>query len=253
MLNSLLEKTRRLNLILLNRKDRVSFDELCNVIADILEVNVYIINTEGKVLGYKMVRESIGYLLSNVEAGELFFPKEHNENLLKFEKPVTNLEEELVRKTFVGDEDSYDKQICIIPLFFNNKRIGTFILARKGEPFDLEDMILSENAATVIAMEIKRAYDLKEAARKRDIETVKMAIDSLSYSEKDAIENVFKELDSEEGLIVASKIADKYSITRSVIVNAIRKLESAGVIESRSLGMKGTYLKILNIQLLNEL
>ncbi len=253
MLNSLLEKTRKLNLILLNREDCVSFDKLCEAIADILEVNVYIINTDGKVLGYKMVQESIGYLLSNVEAGELFFPKKHNENLLKFDKTVTNLEEDLIRDTFVGDEDSYNKQICIIPLFFNKERIGTFILARKGNPFDTADMILSENAATVIAMEIRRAYDLKEAARIRDIEAVKMAIDSLSYSEKDAMENVFKELDSEEGLIVASKIADKYSITRSVIVNAIRKLESAGVIESRSLGMKGTYLKILNIQLLNQL
>jgi len=30
-------------------------------------------------------------------------------------------------------------------------------------------------------------------------------------------------------------------------------LESAGVIETRSLGMKGTYIKILNPQLLQEL
>ncbi|HBM75829.1 MAG TPA: GTP-sensing pleiotropic transcriptional regulator CodY, partial [Clostridiaceae bacterium] len=38
-----------------------------------------------------------------------------------------------------------------------------------------------------------------------------------------------------------------------VIVNALRKLESAGVIESRSLGMKGTHIKILNDKLLEEL
>ena len=42
-------------------------------------------------------------------------------------------------------------------------------------------------------------------------------------------------------------------ITRSVIVNALRKFESAGVIESRSLGMKGTYIKVLNSALLDEL
>ncbi|MBJ3788582.1 GTP-sensing pleiotropic transcriptional regulator CodY, partial [Bacillus sp. OA1] len=41
--------------------------------------------------------------------------------------------------------------------------------------------------------------------------------------------------------------------TRSVIVNALRKLESAGVIESRSLGMKGTYIKVLNDKFLHEL
>ncbi len=54
-------------------------------------------------------------------------------------------------------------------------------------------------------------------------------------------------------MLVASKIADRVGITRSVIVNALRKFESAGVIESRSLGMKGTHIRILNPNLLEEL
>ena len=41
-------------------------------------------------------------------------------------------------------------------------------------------------------------------------------------------------------------------ITRSVIVNALRKFESAGVIESKSLGMKGTYIKVKNEYLIDE-
>ncbi len=63
----------------------------------------------------------------------------------------------------------------------------------------------------------------------------------------------FEELSGKEGLLVASKIADRVGITRSVIVNALRKLESAGVIETRSLGMKGTYIRVLNDQLLQGL
>ena len=51
---------------------------------------------------------------------------------------------------------------------------------------------------------------------------------------------------------LAQKIADRVGITRSVIVNALRKFESAGVIESKSLGMKGTYIKVLNEHLLEE-
>ena len=65
--------------------------------------------------------------------------------------------------------------------------------------------------------------------------------------------NVFRELGGEEGFLVASKIADRIGITRSVIVNAMRKLESAGVVESRSLGMKGTYMKVNNPYFLEEL
>jgi transcriptional pleiotropic repressor len=80
-----------------------------------------------------------------------------------------------------------------------------------------------------------------------------MALDTLSYSEQEAVEHIFDELAGDEGLLVASKIADRVGITRSVIVNALRKFESAGVIESRSLGMKGTYIRVLNDRLFDEL
>ena len=56
-----------------------------------------------------------------------------------------------------------------------------------------------------------------------------------------------------EGVLVASKIADRVGITRSVIVNALRKFESAGVIESRSSGMKGTYIHVLNDVVFEEI
>ena len=62
-----------------------------------------------------------------------------------------------------------------------------------------------------------------------------------------------RELNGNEGVLVASKVADRVGITRSVIVNALRKFESAGVIESRSSGMKGTYIKVLNDVVFDEL
>lgn len=116
-----------------------------------------------------------------------------------------------------------------------------------------EDMILAEYSATVVGMEIMRSKteEIEEQARKKAV--VQMAIGTLSYSELEAVEHIFNELDGSEGLLVASKIADRVGITRSVIVNALRKFESAGVIESRSLGMKGTHIKILNDELLPEL
>ena len=53
--------------------------------------------------------------------------------------------------------------------------------------------------------------------------------------------------------VIASKVADRVGVTRSVIVNALRKLESAGIIESRSLGMKGTFIKVLSPLFVEEL
>ncbi|HBG7759166.1 TPA: GTP-sensing pleiotropic transcriptional regulator CodY, partial [Clostridioides difficile] len=104
-----------------------------------------------------------------------------------------------------------------------------------------------------VGLEILRAIgeELEEEMRKKAV--VQMAIGTLSYSELEAVEHIFAELDGKEGLLVASKIADRVGITRSVIVNALRKFESAGVIESRSLGMKGTHIRILNDKLTDEL
>jgi len=90
-------------------------------------------------------------------------------------------------------------------------------------------------------------------AEVRSATAVQMAINTLSYSELKAVHAIFEALDGEEGRLTASSIADEIGITRSVIVNALRKLESAGIIESRSLGMKGTYLKVLNQQFIKEL
>ena len=89
--------------------------------------------------------------------------------------------------------------------------------------------------------------------KSRKVAIVRSAINTLSYSELEAILHIFDELDGNEGILVASRIADRVGITRSVIVNALRKFESAGVIESRSSGMKGTYIKVVNDVVFDEL
>jgi len=101
-------------------------------------------------------------------------------------------------------------------------------------------------------MVIANRLDLMQEDEAQEIKLARSAIKSLSYSEILAMQHIFDELDGNEGLLVASRIADNAGITRSVIVNALRKLASAGVVESRSLGMKGTYLRILNKEIRNE-
>jgi len=82
---------------------------------------------------------------------------------------------------------------------------------------------------------------------------IKASLSSLSYSELEAVIQVISELEGDEGLLIASKIAKQQGLSRSGIVNGLKKLESAALIETRSLGMKGTYIKILNEALVTEL
>ncbi len=176
------------------------------------------------------------------------FPEEYTQNLFNITETSPNIDINNDYTAFpVENKDLFTSGLTtIVPIIGGGERLGTLILARISDQFEDDDLILAEYGATVVGMEILRekSEEIEEEARSKAV--VQMAINSLSYSELEAIEHIFEELDGNEGLLVASKIADRVGITRSVIVNALRKLESAGVIESRSLGMKGTYIKVLN-------
>ena len=126
-------------------------------------------------------------------------------------------------------------------------------LYRKESMYEIDDIILSEYGTTVVGLEMLRSVNEESAEETRKEQIVQSAISTLSFSELEAIIHIFDELNGMEGILVASKIADRVGITRSVIVNALRKFESAGVIESRSSGMKGTYIKVVNDYVFKEL
>ena len=182
------------------------------------------------------------------------FPEDYNRSLLQVNETLANLPNQ-GRCVFqeIGRCKKVDKLSTIVPIIGSRERIGTLILARFGNGFVDEDLVLIEYSATIVGMEMLRAMQDEIADETRKKAVVQLAIGTLSYSELEAVSHIFEELNGSEGLLVASKIADKVGITRSVIVNALRKFESAGVIESRSLGMKGTYIKILNEKLMDEL
>ena len=179
---------------------------------------------------------------------------EYNEYLLKVIETSANIKQ-AGQCVFAGGIDCIFSQqmLTIVPINGAGDRLGTLILAKFEGEFTEDDLVLAEYSATVVGMEIikSKSEEIEEEARKKA--AVQIAIGTLSYSELEAVVHIFEELDGEEGLLVASKIADRVGITRSVIVNALRKFESAGVIESRSLGMKGTYIRVLNDRLLEEL
>lgn len=254
-MEGLLQKTRQLNKTLqYYGSDPVSFLELSKKLSDILQANVYIASKKGRVLGHQLVEGFECDVVQRQVDKTKSFPKRYNEELLNIRESKENVKEVDICIFEDNEKCKHDNKIAtIIPILSGGERLGTLVLARFGKEFGEEDLILAEYSATIVGMEILRSKteEIELEARKKSV--VQMAIGTLSYSELEAMEHIFNELDGMEGLLVASKIADKVGITRSVIVNALRKFESAGVIESRSLGMKGTHIKILNDKLKEEL
>jgi len=252
---TLLEKTRKINSMLQNAAGKpVNFKEMAETLTKVIDSNVYVVSRRGKLLGFAFNQH-----IENDRMKKMFedrqFPENYTNSLFNVNETSSNLDVNSEYTAFpVENKDLFVNGLTtIVPIVGGGERLGTLILARMADRFNDDDLILAEYGATVVGMEILRekAEEIEGEARSKAV--VQMAISSLSYSELEAIEHIFEELNGHEGLLVASKIADRVGITRSVIVNALRKLESAGVIESRSLGMKGTYIKVLNNKFLVEL
>ncbi len=247
----LLDKTRKINRLLHNNNSQmVVFNDICDVMSEILESNVLVISRKGKVLGIHN-REDVDaltdLLVDNVGG--------HIDEMLNERLLIILSTKENVNLMTLGfnREDIAAYQALITPIDIAGERLGTLFIYRKDKYFEIDDIILCEYGTTVVSLEMMRSVSEENAEETRKVQIVRSAISTLSYSELEAITHIFEELDGTEGVLVASRIADRVGITRSVIVNALRKFESAGVIESRSSGMKGTYIKVLNDVVFDEL
>ena len=244
----LLDKTRKINKLLHNNNSNmVVFNDICEVLSDILESNILVISKKGKILGIKnrSGQPCIHQLISDSVGGHI--DSRLNERLLSVLSTKENVN--LLTLGFSCDNVSTYEAI-ITPIDIAGERLGTLFIYRNDNSYEIDDIILSEYGTTV---EMLRSVNEESAEESRKLQVVKSAISTLSFSELEAITHIFDELDGNEGILVASKIADRVGITRSVIVNALRKFESAGVIESRSSGMKGTYIKVINDAVFDEL
>lgn len=248
----LLDNTRKINKLLQKTgTQRVIFTDICEVMSDILNSNALVLSKKGKLLalymraGIKPIEELLAGELGDVVDEQL------NERLLNILSTKENVN--FATLGFSSSIQSLNHSGIVVPIDIAGERLGTLFMYRKENAFDIEDIILGEYGATVVGLEIMRSVNEENSEEARKSSVVKSAISTLSFSEQEAIKHIFEELKGSEGILVASKIADRVGITRSVIVNALRKFESAGVIESRSLGMKGTYIKVLNDILINEI
>ncbi|MCY3035866.1 MULTISPECIES: GTP-sensing pleiotropic transcriptional regulator CodY [Aerococcus] len=220
------------------------FQKLVRYLAENLEANAYLVSVEGELLGYFAIYEEI-----NSERTEAMMQAHQlDPNYLDIISPIQETKSNIPTSddwTILALEfrDKFNKGMTtIIPIYGNTTKLGYLILARPYEDFNCYDLILGEYVGTVLAMEMVFIKRRRQEEKEQKKQVVDSAIRSLSYSELNALYVIFKDLEEPRTRITASKIAKEENITRSVIVNALRKMESAGVFTSRSLGMKGTHI-----------
>ena len=242
----LFKKVNRITELVQREGGSIDFSDLSEVLAEAIgEAEVFVISRKGKILGHSLGDEfpKTGVDPSWIEDGKV--PEETASALMKVS--VLSYGEE-------ADKIVGTRPALIAPAIGSGRRVGTLVaIGTEKAEFNEDSWVLIEYASTVVGLVIAYAMDEEEEDEAVGKRMARSAINSLSYSEIRAMQHIFDELEGDEGVLVASRIADQAGITRSVVVNALRKLASAEVIESRSLGMKGTYLRILNSEIRNEL
>ncbi|MDR2464943.1 MAG: GTP-sensing pleiotropic transcriptional regulator CodY [Streptococcaceae bacterium] len=258
-MQTLLEKTRKINDLLqkqslLSDTNDLPYDKIATILGDIINANTFIIGIDGVLLGY---HERKRFEIHRVDEmiHDRRFPDSYTEELKILHRTETNIP--VTDKLTAFPEEL--RQVLpnglttISPIYVAGKRLGSFVLGREKTFFEDDDLVLIEYSSMVVGQHMFSQDSRKKEKEIRDKTALNMAMNSLSHSEIRAVRAILDALNGMEGTLTASEIADRENITRSVIVNALRKLSSAGILTSKSLGMKGTWVKVLNDGIFSEL
>ena len=241
----LLDKTRRINSLLNEQEsEKIDFTDFCRVLSHTLEVNVVLASRKGKVLGLKE-REDIPVIpqLAAIRYGD-YLEGQLQDRFMNILSTKENVNLLTLGFSF---ESVGEYQAMIAPVCMAGIRLGSLFVYRRKIPFSIDDIILTEYSTKVIGLAMQRAESEEISKEQHKEQDVMAAVNTLSRLEIQAVLAVLNELDGrQEGTLVTSRLADKVRITRSVIVNALKKCESAGIIQTKSSGVKGTSVRIVN-------
>lgn len=198
----LLDKTRKIGKLLHNNNSsKVVFNDICSVLCEILSSNVLVISKKGKVLGVgdgggvdsitELIVDQVGGFIDNLL----------NERLLA----VLSTKENVNLETLGFEEGDVRRfQAIITPIEIAGERLGTLFIYKCEAQYDIDDIILCEYGTTVVGLEMLRAVNEENAEENRKLAVIRSAINTLSYSEMEAVVHIFEELNGMEGILVAS-------------------------------------------------
>ncbi len=165
----------------------------------------------------------------------------------KFINDVNEISKNKFSEFYINDFYS-----IFLPLIFAGRTLGGLFIYGK-ESFSEGCILCAKMIALYFSGIVFEMDKVSEKSDEMERDKLRSALGTLSYSEYEAIIGIFENLNGNEGIFIMKKISEKINVTRSIIVNALRKIESAGFIECRSLGMKGTHIKVLSKIFIEEI
>lgn len=195
---------------------------------------------EGKVMALASPRET-GSLVKITEDGRVI-KEDWREKIFYLEECCEERIEEAGRDYWLG--------MRVIRGWKENLAI---LITAGSRQSTTEEKILLEFVAAMAALEVLHRRQEKDAQQEQERERLRQALDVLSFCEREAVKKIFQDQKKKDLFLVASSFARENNFTRSTVVNALRKLESAGIITTRSRGVKGTHVRVMVENFFSEL
>ena len=170
----LLDKTRKINKLLHNNNSsKVVFNDICEVLTEILDSNVLVVSKKGKVLGgsncegvpiiKELLEREVGRHIDDML----------NERLLS----ILSTKENVNLQTLGFSEEAVKGyQAIITPIDIAGERLGTLFIYKRDQMYEIDDIILSEYGTTVVGLEMLRSVNEESAEETRKEHIVQSAI-----------------------------------------------------------------------------
>lgn len=237
-------------------EDMVSLQQFCDRLSHMLRANIYIFFQNGEILCYSLCAK-YDCCYSDISLRDRMLPQKYKSIFDGVERSVFNVYEKTPTCTCKDvDKCIYSERFfSIVPIYYyamNVTKAG-MLMMRYGSSFEQEEEILCEYTAMLVSLELfyQNKNSIKEEAMQ--IAGSQIAVKYLSIGELNAAKVILEQIDNDEGSLLLVKVADQAFVTQSVVSNALKKLESAGVISTRSCGVKGKYVKVNNKYVLDDI
>ncbi len=246
-----LDKLRSLKAHFLFNTEDLKSEEMLRYLSHYFNAECFLIDEDNKILDYALsAPEQREFFSEALESGYL--------ELLGFDYDLSEAsgrEYEIGQRSLLHDNKDWAVRTAVyaIPIIDVGNKVYYIILFKFDDSFERNFPFFAEAISLMFSLLLRYRNDNGEGDDEVLKEQAIQALDSLSYTEKKAMRILINQLEGKSGIVVASRIADEYGITRSIIVNALRKLDMAGLINVTSMGMRGTNVEILNEMLKNAL
>ena len=139
--------------------------------------------------------------------------------------------------------DSFYERIIIPVPEYVRSDVALFALFRVNQVFEDADYIGCVYVRTLFAL--LDAVLQKEKSEALSNESMNETLRAMTHYEILSLREILRVINGNEGTFIGVDIARALSCSRSIIVQAVKKMAISGVLDATSMGMRGTHIKIL--------